>query len=92
MEGSHSGLVRSLGKRVYRKVSQVQILYPPQFFKKAVSEQRKRCRLQGDIISMVLEVHKAYINGIETGKHNPTIAVIQKLAGTLGVSRDELLK
>ena len=28
-EGSHSGRVRSLGKRVYRKVSQVRILYPP---------------------------------------------------------------
>ena len=28
-EGSHSGLVRSLGKRVCRKASQVRILYPP---------------------------------------------------------------
>ncbi len=29
MEGSHSGLVRSLGKRICRKASQVRILYPP---------------------------------------------------------------
>ena len=28
-EASHSGLVRSLGKRVYRKVSEVRILPPP---------------------------------------------------------------
>ena len=28
-EASHSGLVRSLGKRIYRKVSEVQILSPP---------------------------------------------------------------
>ncbi len=31
LEGSHSGRVRTLGKRVYRKVSRVQIPPPPCF-------------------------------------------------------------
>jgi len=43
-------------------------------------------------ISRKLEVHRAYISGIENGKRNPTIATIQKIAVALGVSADELLK
>lgn len=46
---------------------------------------------QGDI-ARALEVHRAYISGIESGKRNPTLATIQKLAVALGVSADELLK
>lgn len=46
---------------------------------------------QGDI-SRALEVHRAYISGIENGKRNPTLATIEKLANALGVSVDELLK
>jgi transcriptional regulator with XRE-family HTH domain len=39
-----------------------------------------------------LEVHRAYMSGIESGKRNPTLATIKKLADALGVSADELLK
>jgi len=46
---------------------------------------------QGDI-ARALEVHRAYISGIENGKRNPTLATIQKLAVALGVPADELLK
>jgi len=46
---------------------------------------------QGDI-ARALDVHRAYISGIENGKRNPTLATIQKLADALGVSADELLK
>ena len=46
---------------------------------------------QGDI-ARVLEVHRAYISGIESGKRNPTLATIKKLADALKVSADELLK
>jgi len=46
---------------------------------------------QGDI-SRALEVHRAYISGIENGKRNPTLATIEKLANAIGVSVNELLK
>lgn len=46
---------------------------------------------QGDI-ARALDVHRAYVSGVESGKRNPTIATIQKLADALGVSADELLK
>jgi len=46
---------------------------------------------QGDI-ARKLEVHRAYVSGIENGKRNPTLATIEKLAATLGVAVSELLK
>lgn len=60
------------------------------------AENFKRIRIkkklsQGDI-ARALEVHRAYVSGIENGKRNPTLATIQKLAVALGVSADELLK
>lgn len=51
----------------------------------------KKKMSQGDIVR-ALDVHRAYISGIENGKRNPTLATIQKLANALGVSADELLK
>jgi len=51
----------------------------------------KKGMSQGDI-SRALDVHRAYVSGIETGKRNPTLATIQKLADALGVSVSELLK
>ena len=46
---------------------------------------------QGDI-ARALEVRRAYVSGIETGKRNPTLATIEKLANALGVTASELLK
>jgi len=46
---------------------------------------------QGDI-ARALDVHRAYVSGIETGKRNPTLATLEKLASALGVSVSELLK
>jgi predicted transcriptional regulator len=49
-------------------------------------------KLSQGAIFRKLEVHRAYISGIENGKRNPTLATIQKLAEALGISADELLK
>jgi len=51
----------------------------------------KKKMSQGDI-ARALEVHRSYISGIESGKRNPTLATIQKLADALKVAADELLK
>ncbi len=51
----------------------------------------KKKMSQGDI-ARALEVHRAYISGIESGKRNPTLSTIKKLADALGVSANELLK
>ena len=49
-------------------------------------------KLSQGAMPRTLEIHRAYISGIENGKRNPTLATIQKLAVALGVSADELLK
>lgn len=49
-------------------------------------------KLSQGAIARKLEVHRAYISGIEHGKRNPTLATIEKIAGALGVSADELLR
>jgi len=51
----------------------------------------KKKMSQGDV-ARALDVHRAYVSGIENGKRNPTLATIQKVANALGVSADELLK
>lgn len=51
----------------------------------------KKKMSQGDI-ARALDVHRAYVSGIETGKRNPTLATIEKLANALGVTASELLK
>src|SRR3989338_5246947 len=33
-----------------------------------------------------------YVSSLESGKRNPTLAMIEKIAGALGVKSDELLK
>jgi len=46
---------------------------------------------QGDIVRN-LGVSRSFVSNIENGKTNPTLATITKLAKSLGVSSDELLK
>lgn len=63
---------------------------------KKLGENIKRIRTlqgmsQGDLCR-ALVLDRAYINNVESGKKNPTIATIQKLANALGISANELLK
>ncbi|KKT35248.1 MAG: hypothetical protein UW24_C0012G0053 [Parcubacteria group bacterium GW2011_GWA2_44_12] len=49
-------------------------------------------KLSQGAIARKLNVHRAYVSGIEHGKRNPTLATIDRLAEALGVSVDQLLK
>ena len=53
---------------------------------------RAKKKLSQGALARLLEVDKGYISNIESGKKNPTLATIQRLADALGVSADELLK
>ena len=37
-------------------------------------------------------IHRTYVSDIERGARNPTITVVEKLAGPLGVTVSELLR
>jgi len=63
---------------------------------KKLGENIKRIRTekgmtQGDIFR-ALKLDRGYVSSLESGKRNPTLAMIEKIAGALGVSSDELLK
>ena len=46
---------------------------------------------QGDLCRK-LEIDRAYMSNVESGKKNPTLATIERIAGALGVSIEELMK
>ena len=56
---------------------------------KRIREQKEMT--QGDICR-ALNLDRGYISSIESGKRNPTLSTIKKLADALQVSIDELLK
>ncbi len=63
---------------------------------KKLGENIKKIRLakgmtQGDLCRR-LEVDRAYMSNIESGKKNPTLSTIENIAKALNVSVDELLK
>ena len=63
---------------------------------KKLGENIKRIRTekgmtQGDIFR-ALDLDRGYVSSLESGKRNPTLAMIEKIAKALGVSVDELLK
>jgi len=63
---------------------------------KKLAENMKKIRerknmSQGDICRD-LGVDRAYISNIESGKQNPTLSTIERIAKALDVTVDELLK
>ena len=63
---------------------------------KKLGENIKSIRLrhkmtQGDICRK-LDMDRSYMSAIESGKKNITLGILEKLAGALDVSVDELLK
>ncbi len=56
----------------------------------------KRIRTEKDIsqvdVARSLGVSRGFVSNIESGKTNPTLATIARLANAVGVSSDELLK
>lgn len=63
---------------------------------KKLAENMRKIRIrkkmsQGDICR-ALGVDRAYISNIESGKQNPTLSTIEKIAKALGVKIDELLQ
>ena len=56
----------------------------------------KRIRLEKGIsqaeIARSLDVSRGFVSNIESGKRNPTLTTITRLANAVGVTADELLK
>ena len=53
---------------------------------------RKEKGISQEKLSHLLRIDRSFVSNIENGKTNPTLATISKLAKTLGVKIEELIK
>lgn len=56
-----------------------------------VKRLREAKGLSQEELAFDAEMHRTYVSGIERGKRNPTITVVERLAMALGAKASELL-
>lgn len=61
-----------------------------------VSRNIQRIRREKDLsqeeVAHRAEIHQTYLSGVETGKRNPSILVVERIAKALGVDVSEIFK
>lgn len=61
-----------------------------------VSRNIQRIRREKDLsqeeIAHRADIHQTYLSGVETGKRNPSILVVERIAKALGVDVSEIFK
>ncbi len=61
-----------------------------------VSRNIQRIRREKDLsqeeVAHRADIHQTYLSGVETGKRNPSILVVERIAKTLGVDVSEIFK
>jgi transcriptional regulator with XRE-family HTH domain len=58
---------------------------------KNVKHWRRVCGLSQEEFAHRAQLHPTYVSGIERGRRNPTVSVMERLAEALAVSPDVLL-
>lgn len=53
---------------------------------------RTAAGLSQEELAHAAAIHATYLSGVESGKRNVTVLVVERLAGALGVKPDELLQ
>ena len=57
-----------------------------------VRARRADLGLSQEALAERANLHRTYIGGIERGERNPTLAMVHRLAGALGISPSQLLE
>lgn len=61
-----------------------------------VSRNIQRIRRENDLsqeeVAHRADIHQTYLSGVETGKRNPSILVVERIAKALGVDVSEIFK
>ena len=63
-----------------------------QKFGMKVRENRERLKWSQEDLAEHCGLHRTYISGIERGKRNPTLQIVDCIATSLGVNPEDLLK
>lgn len=56
-----------------------------------VKRLREARGLSQENLAFEAEMHRTYVSGIERGRRNPTITIVERLAAALGATSCELL-
>ena len=57
-----------------------------------VQRLRREKRLSQEELADRAAIHQTYLSGVEQGKRNPTITVLQRIAEALGTDVEELVR
>ncbi|WP_461352186.1 helix-turn-helix domain-containing protein [Bradyrhizobium sp. USDA 4454] len=57
-----------------------------------VQELRRARKLSQEELASLSEVHQTYLSGVESGKRNPSLLVIERIAKALKVDPEELVR
>jgi transcriptional regulator with XRE-family HTH domain len=57
-----------------------------------VKQARKAISLSQEALAFECGLHRTYISGVERGVRNPTVTVLEKIAGALKVPTSQLLE
>ncbi len=53
---------------------------------------RREKDLSQEEVAHRADIHQTYLSGVETGKRNPSILVVERIANALGVDVSEIFK
>ena len=53
---------------------------------------RRKKDLSQEEVAHRADIHQTYLSGVETGKRNPSILVVERIAKALGVDVSEIFK
>jgi transcriptional regulator with XRE-family HTH domain len=57
-----------------------------------IQELRRAKKLSQEELADRSKIHQTYLSGLETGKRNPSLLVLERLAAALGVDPEELVR
>lgn len=57
-----------------------------------VRKQREALGLSQEELAFRADLHRTYVSGVERGIRNPTVKILDRLAGALEIDISELLK
>lgn len=57
-----------------------------------VQDLRRAKGLSQEELAHQAEIHQTYLSGVETGKRNPSLTVLERIAKALGIDAEELFR
>ena len=57
-----------------------------------IQELRRAKELSQEELADMCKVHQTYLSGVETGKRNPSLLVLERIANALNVDAEELFR